>query len=61
MTLLLIIPAWIMLLSLIAGLCFAARLGDSEGSAELRVLERERPAEQRPAHAEPGSGALIAA
>ena len=28
MTLLLIIPAWILILSLIAGLCAAARLGD---------------------------------
>jgi hypothetical protein len=64
MTLLLIIPAWLILLSLIAGLCFAARLGDSGGGAELRALERERQADSGPrkAHAkEHGSGSLIAA
>jgi hypothetical protein len=41
MTLLLIVPAWILLLSVIAGLCCAARLGDAGGAAELRELDAE--------------------
>jgi hypothetical protein len=41
MTLLLIVPAWILLLSVIVGLCCAARLGDAGGAAELREPEAE--------------------
>lgn len=45
MTFLLIIPAWLVVLFLIAGLCYAARLGDAGGKAELQALEAERLAE----------------
>ncbi len=75
MTLLLIIPAWLVVLSVIVGLCYAARLGDADGRAELRALDREHPAERldpspsgsreaRPVAAAKeasGGGALIAA
>jgi hypothetical protein len=35
MTLLLIIPAWVLLLGLVVGLCTAARIGDTLESREL--------------------------
>jgi hypothetical protein len=58
MTLLLIIPAWILLLGLVVGLCTAARVGDTlesrepgtaAGQAELRPRTDERAALSRPA------------
>lgn len=40
MTFLLIIPAWILLMSLVAGLCMAARVGDRELRNEIALAER---------------------
>jgi hypothetical protein len=40
MTFLLIIPAWILLMSLVAGLCMAARTGDDELLDEIALAER---------------------
>ena len=40
MTFLLIFPAWIVLMSLVAGLCMAARVGDKELRNELAVAEQ---------------------
>lgn len=40
MTFLLIIPAWILLMSLVAGLCMAARTGDEELRDEIALAEQ---------------------
>ena len=42
MTLLLIIPAWLLLMSLVAGLCMAARAGDVELRREQALSEQSR-------------------
>jgi hypothetical protein len=43
MSLLLILPAWLVLLALVAGLCAAARIGDSAAAAsELPPAAQER-------------------
>ncbi|HEY0515493.1 MAG TPA: hypothetical protein VGD00_00110 [Solirubrobacteraceae bacterium] len=65
--LLLVLPAWLLLALVIAGLCCAARLGDSDGRAQLQVLERERlaaggeSAGAQPAGDAAATGTLLAA
>jgi hypothetical protein len=59
MTLLLIVPAWILLIALVTGLCRAARLGDDAGQAEwLRVQPESQthPAASPPRPTAPSAG-----
>jgi hypothetical protein len=47
MTLLLIIPAWVLLLGLVVGLCTAARIGDTLDSREPGVSAAPQTARSR--------------